>query len=60
MRISADLVPYAGGELIFTDDRAPVELLGMRMIDGIIEEELAYYQDLYKREGLRGVLADFG
>ena len=58
-RVREKLVPYEGGGHILTDDRAPVELLGMRMIDGIIEEELAYYQDLYKREGLRGVLADF-
>ncbi len=59
VRISADLVPYAGGELIFTDDQAPVELLGMRMIDGIIGQELSYYKEIYEREGLKGILDDF-
>ena len=47
---------YEGGGRILTDDRAPVELLGMRAIDQIIEEELAVYKDLYHKEGLDGVL----
>ena len=42
----------------FTDDRAPVEMLGMKMIDQIISEELEYYQALYSEEGLKGVLDD--
>ena len=59
-RVSGALAPYVGGSCILTDDRAPVELLGMRVIDGIIEEELAYYKELYARDGLKGVLASFG
>ena len=59
-RVGANLVPYTGGSLILTDDQAPVELLGMRMIDGIIEEELQYYKEVYARDGLRGILDDFG
>ena len=59
-RVGAHLVPYAGGSLILTDDQAPVELLGMRMIDGIIEEELKYYKEIYARDGLQGILDDFG
>ncbi len=55
-RVQSALVPYAGDGHILTDDRAPVELLGMRMIDGLISEELSYYKDLYEREGLRGIL----
>ena len=31
----------------------------MRMIDGIIEEELAYYKEIYARDGLKGILDDF-
>ena len=58
-RLSANLIPYEGGDLIFTDDQAPVELLGMRVIDGIIGQELAYYREIYERDGLRGILDDF-
>ncbi|MBO4361120.1 MAG: fused MFS/spermidine synthase [Eubacteriaceae bacterium] len=43
---------------ILTDDRAPVEVLGMKAIDEMISEELRYYQDLFKEKGLRGVLED--
>ena len=35
------------GALILTDDKAPVELLGMRVLDEIIAEELDYYRELY-------------
>ncbi len=59
-RVQTRLVPYEAGGHILTDDRAPVELLGMRMIDGLIEEELAYYQEIYAREGIKGILAVFG
>ena len=31
----------------------------MRMIDGIIGQELAYYKEIYEREGLKGILDDF-
>ena len=59
-RAERNLVPYVGGGHILTDDRAPVELLGMRMIDGLISEELAYYKQVYARDGLKGILEDFG
>ena len=39
-----------GGELILTDDKAPVELLGMQVIDEMISDELEYYKELF--EGL--------
>ena len=51
------LVPYEGGGRILTDDRAPVELLGMRAIDEIIEEELVYYKDQFERYGISGLLS---
>ena len=59
-RVSRALVPCAGGSRILTDDRAPVELLGMKMIDGLIADEVRYYKTIYENEGLGGVLADFG
>ena len=59
-RAERNLVPYVGGGHILTDDRAPVELLGMRMIDGLISGELAYYKQVYARDGLKGILEDFG
>ena len=46
------LTAYEGGGRLLTDDRAPVELLGMRAIDGIIADEVAYY----KAQGLDGLL----
>ncbi len=46
-RVSANLTEYEGGDLILTDDKAPVELLGMQVLDEIIADELAYYKDLF-------------
>ena len=51
-----ELTPYSSGGKCLTDEKAPVELLGMRMIDEIIGEELQYYKGIYRREGLQGVL----
>lgn len=47
------------GENILTDDRAPVEILSMRALDNIIQAHLAYYKEIYRREGLEGVLNSF-
>lgn len=41
------LEEYEGGDLILTDDKAPVELLGMEVLDEIIGNELEYYKELY-------------
>lgn len=41
---------------ILTDDNAPVELLGMKTIDRMISEELEYYKDIFRREGIGGLL----
>lgn len=32
------------------------ELLGMRVIDQIIQEEVAYYKQIYEKDGLQGLL----
>ena len=36
------------GDRILTDDRAPVELLGMKVLDAMIREELDYYRELFR------------
>lgn len=54
--ISEGLTAYEAGENILTDDRAPVELLGMQMIDGIIREELGYYKRIFREQGIAGLL----
>lgn len=50
------LIPYEKGEYLLTDDKAPVELLGMKVIDELIRDELAYYKQLFKEEGIKGLL----
>lgn len=45
--VSENLTEYKAGNLILTDDKAPVELLGMQVLDEIIADELAYYKGLF-------------
>ena len=54
--VGDSLTAYDAGNNILTDDRAPVEVLGMRAIDELISSELGYYKDLFKEEGIKGVL----
>lgn len=49
---------YHAGNYVMTDDKAPVELLGMQVIDQIIQEEVAYYKQIYKENGLQGLLEE--
>ena len=56
--VSAELVRYESGGRILTDDKAPVELLGMRVIDGMISKELEYYKKKFREEGISGLLGD--
>ncbi|MBP5304605.1 MAG: fused MFS/spermidine synthase, partial [Lachnospiraceae bacterium] len=59
-KVYSELSPkYEGGGLIFTDDKAPVELLGMKVIDELIEDEVSYYKDIYERDGFKGLLEAF-
>ena len=55
-RIEENLQPYKGGAHIMTDDKAPVELLGMRMIDELIQNEVSYYKTIYQEKGIRGLI----
>ncbi|MDE6761444.1 MAG: fused MFS/spermidine synthase [Lachnospiraceae bacterium] len=54
--VSGRLAAYEPGSYLMTDDKAPVELLGMRVIDDIIKDEVDFYKDIYEREGLQGLL----
>ena len=58
-RVAQGVTRYEGGDHILTDDQAPVEVLGMRAIDGLIQKELNYYQEIYREEGLTGLLSRF-
>lgn len=46
---------YTGEGRILTDDKAPVELLGMKVIDDLISSELSYYKRVLKEEGIQGL-----
>ena len=54
--VSAQSQAYHAGNYLMTDDKAPVELLGMQVIDQLIQDEVAYYKDIYEREGISGLL----
>lgn len=45
------------GATILTDDKAPVELLGMRAIDQLIAREAGPYRKLVEEQGLQGLLS---
>ncbi|MBR1740719.1 MAG: fused MFS/spermidine synthase [Lachnospiraceae bacterium] len=57
--VKSGLRKYSPGNCILTDDQAPVELLGMRVIDDIIQSEMRYYKDLIAKEGISGLLREF-
>lgn len=50
------LTVYEAGDLLLTDDKAPVELLGMQVIDDLIADEVYYYKSVYEQQGLDGLL----
>lgn len=57
-QVLSRLQPYQSTGLLLTDDKAPVELLGMRVIDSLIQNELGYYRRLFAQQGIAGVLND--
>ncbi len=57
-KVAEGLTPYTGGDYLLTDDKAPVELLGMRVIDELIQKELSYYKTLFEQEGIQGLLEE--
>ena len=54
--VAEAMTVYEPGDLILTDDKAPVEVLGMRVIDEIIRDEIGYYKDIFKKDGIQGIL----
>ena len=54
--VQQDLERYESGGNILTDDKAPVELLGMQVIDDLISEQLEHYKKVFEEEGLDGLL----
>jgi len=54
--VNDGLTKYEAGDLILTDDKAPVELLGMSVIDDLIQDELEYYKKRFKEDGIEGLL----
>ena len=57
--VSANLVRYQKGDYLLTDDQAPVELLGIQVIDSLIQDEVSNYKDIFQREGIQGLLNSF-
>ena len=55
-RVLDTRIEYVSRGNVMTDDKAPVELLGMRQIDLIIKDEVSYYKEIYKERGLSGLL----
>lgn len=55
-RVEAGMIKYEKGEYLLTDDCAAVELLGMQVIDELIFDEIGYYKEIYKEEGIKGLL----
>ncbi|XME04461.1 spermidine synthase (plasmid) [Lachnospiraceae bacterium C1.1] len=58
-KASEGLAFYESGDLIMTDDKAPVELLGMRIIDEMIADEVSFYKKIYNEDGFEGVMKAF-
>lgn len=56
LSVGERLAAYEAGPYRMTDDKAPVELLGMQVIDDLIKDEVRFYKDIYEREGIRGLL----
>lgn len=55
-RIQENLIVYEAGDYLMTDDRAPVELLGMKVIDELIRDEVRYYRGVYQEGGIKALM----
>ncbi|MFA6850384.1 MAG: fused MFS/spermidine synthase [Selenomonadaceae bacterium] len=58
--IASNMKTYQKGTDFLTDDKAPVEVLGMQAIDELIQNEIGYYKKRCKEEGINGVLKSIG
>lgn len=53
---STKVQPYAKGNHVLTDDKAPVELLGMKTIDALIQDEIKPYRKRFEEQGFEGLI----
>lgn len=60
LTVREKLTKYEPGGLILTDDKAPVELLGMKMIDEMISDELEYYKEQFRGKSLSEIIELLG
>lgn len=58
-RVDDGLIKYNPGNYVMTDDKAPVELLGMKVIDEVIQTEVAYYKRIHEEQGIEGLMRYF-
>ncbi len=56
LTVREKLTEYEPGDLILTDDKAPVELLGMKVIDEMISDELEYYREQFRGRSLSEII----
>lgn len=54
--VYTQMTTYHKGNYILTDDKAPVELLGMQVIDHLIQDEVEYYKDIFQKDGVKGLM----
>lgn len=54
--VAGTMTVYRKGNYLLSDDKAPVELLGMRVIDELIQKEIGYYKNVFHTEGVKGLL----
>ena len=52
--VNANLERYHSEGNVLTDDKAPVELLGMQVIDNLISNQLEHYKKVFKEQGIEG------
>jgi len=58
LKTASGMKRYERGAYLLTDDKAPVELLGMRVIDELIQAEVVYYRRIFNQQGLDGMLKE--
>ncbi len=58
-KVASTALFYDAGTNVMTDDKAPVELLGMKQIDLIIKDEVTYYKEIYNSQGISGLINSF-
>ena len=55
-KVEDSLTVYTSGDHILTDDKAPVEVLGMRELDRVIGDELTELRTAFREGGFAGLM----